>query len=139
MLGTVFLLVGTLLIAIWFYLRKKAASTAQWPSAKGRMVAADIVRTRDSDDVEQQEFRVAYDFSVSGVTWRGARVSLTGSGAGSAKAKLARYPAGAEVDVFYNPKDPASAVLERKLPGNVWVLLIVGSVFLIFGVLALFY
>jgi hypothetical protein len=43
MLGTVFLLVDTLLFAIWFYLRTKAAASAQWPSIRGRMVAADIV------------------------------------------------------------------------------------------------
>ena len=63
-------------------------------------------------------------------------MSFSGSGSGSSKAKLARYPAGAEVDVFYDPQSPTSAVLECKLPGSVMVLPIVGSFFVVIGAVA---
>lgn len=135
MLGPAFILVGIAMLGYWLLLRNKAKATGQWPSTRGRVVASDIVRSEDSDGEVQEDLRVAYDYAVAGATLRGNRVSLQGSGSGSSKAKLARYPAGAEVDVFYDPQNSASAVLERKLPGNFIVLPIAGTAFCIAGVL----
>ena len=125
------------MFAGWFFLRKKAKAAGQWPSTRGRVVASDIHRYRDTDGDSREDVRVAYDYAVAGATLRGDRISMSGSGSGTAKAKLARYQPGTEVDVFYDPHNPASAVLERKLPGNVLVLLIVGTVFLILGALVI--
>jgi hypothetical protein len=137
MFGPIFILVGLALFAGWYFLRKKAKATGQWPSTRGRVVASDINRYRDTDGEYQEVVRVTYDYAVAGTTLRGNRISTSGSGSGTAKAKLARYRPGTEVDVFYDPGNPAVAVLERKLPGNVLVLPIVGTVFLIVGAGAL--
>jgi hypothetical protein len=101
------------------------------------VIASDINRYRDGDGEYQEDVRVSYDYVVGGAALRGNRISMSGSGSGTAKAKLARYRPGAEVDVFYDPGNPAAAVLERKLPGNVLILPIVGTAFLIVGAGAL--
>jgi hypothetical protein len=137
MLGPVFILVGLSLFAGWYFLRNKAKATGQWLTARGRVVASNVNRYRDTDGEYQEELRVTYDYAVAGTILRGNRISTSGSGSGTAKAKLARYQPGAEVDVFYDPQNPVAAVLERKLPGNVVVLPIVGTVFLIVGACAL--
>jgi hypothetical protein len=137
MFGPIFILVGLALFAGWYLLRKKAKATSQWPSTRGRVVASDINRYRDTDGEYQEDVRVTYNYAVAGTTLRGNRISTSGSGSGTAKAKLARYKPGTEVDVFYDPLNPVAAVLERKLPGNVLVLPIVGTVFLIVGACAL--
>ena len=126
---------GAAMAAIWLYLRKKAKATGQWPSTRGRVVASDIYRRADTESATGgDDVRVAYDYAVGGATLHGNRISLSGSGSGTTKAIFARYQPGTEVDVFYDPNKPASAVLERKLPGNVLVLLIVGTCFFIAGV-----
>ena len=134
MFGTIFILVGLVLLAGWLFLRWKAKATGQWLSTCGRVIASDINRYRDTDGEYQEDIRVTYDYSVAGKTLRGNRISASGSGSGTAKAKLARYQPGTEVNVFYDPRNPVAAVLEQKLPGNVLVLPILGIVFLIVGI-----
>ncbi len=60
---------------------------------------------------------VKYVFKVGDVTHKGSRMSI-GEDAGNADVaqKLARYPVGARVTVYYNPKDPSENVLERDPP-----------------------
>jgi len=135
MLGPIFVIVGLGMFVIWLLLRKKANAANAWPSTPGKIVASQIQRSRDTDGEYAEVLVVAYDYNVGGAL-RGTRVSFSGSGSGSSKQKLARYPAGKEVEVFYDPKNPSSAVLERKLPGSVLVLPIVGTFFVVMGFVA---
>jgi hypothetical protein len=136
MFGAIFVAVGILMLGIWLVLRKKSSAAAQWPKTRGRILSSAIQRDRDSDGEYQDVLRLTYEYAVAGGMLRGDRVSISGSGSGSSKAKLARYPAGEEVDVFYDPKKPTSAVLECKLPGSVIVLPIVGAFFVVIGAVA---
>ncbi len=46
---------------------------------------------------------------------------------------MARYPAGAQVMVFYDPQKPSDAVLERNMPAHIkwmWVALVLTDLFL---------
>ncbi|MDP2975717.1 MAG: DUF3592 domain-containing protein [Anaerolineales bacterium] len=47
-----------------------------------------------------------------------------------AQAALAHYPLGAQVTVYYNPANPADAVLERKAGGST-ISLVLGIVFIL--------
>ena len=134
MLKAAFFVVGLAMLAFWFVMRKKAQATGHWPSTPGRVVTSDVYVYRDTDMNDNETVRVAYDYTLAGTTLRGTRISLTGSGSGSTKVKLARYRPGAAVNVFYDPHNPASAVLECKLPGNMVVLPIMGTFFFVMGV-----
>ena len=134
MLKASFFLVGLAMVAFWFVMRKKAQATSHWPSTPGRVITSDVYVYRDADMNQNETVRVAYDYAVAGATLRGTRISLTGSGSGSTKVKLARYRPGAAVNVFYDPHNPSSAVLECKLPGNMVVLPIMGTFFFGAGV-----
>jgi hypothetical protein len=65
---------------------------------------------------------------VSGQAYQSSKLApgpdVGGSGAGKV---VARYPAGAQVMVFYNPQNPSDAVLERKAPAQwiMWLILII--------------
>ena len=64
---------------------------------------------------------MTYHFSVGGTDYTGGRV-YAGADSRSKKValrRLAKFPAGREVAVFYDPADPASAILENGIqPGN---------------------
>ena len=70
---------------------------------------------------------VQYSYQAVGQAYEGSRIApgpeVGGSGAGKV---VARYPAGAQVMVFYNPQNPSDAVLERKAPAQwlMWFILI---------------
>lgn len=88
---------------------------AAWPSTMGRIVRAGNEEQRHSNEADQvtvtQVAVVEYEFTVAGRTWRGSRVSL--GEAPNTDATLERYPVGTIVEVFYDPADPRTCVLER--------------------------
>lgn len=54
-------------------------------------------------------------------------------GGSGARKVVERYPAGAQVMVYYNPEKPSEALLERGMPGIIkllWIILIVLDIFL---------
>jgi hypothetical protein len=90
---------------------------------------------------------VVYEYEVNGVTYRGERLkagirSFTGN-LRKVEQELARYPVGGMVRVYYNPDDPAEAVLQPGVSSK--AALVIGIVFLViagmsaclFGVAAL--
>src|SRR5579863_9857920 len=87
MLKAAFFLVGLVMLAIWFVMRKKAQATSRWPSTPGRVITSDVFVYRDTEMNVSETVRVAYDYAVAGATLRGNRISLTGSGSGSTKVK----------------------------------------------------
>jgi len=136
-MGAIFVLVGLLLCAVWFMLRKKAQASLQWPSSRGRVISSAVNRRQDSDGNQTEEALVVYEYLVGGATLQGKRIAFGGSGAGGARKSVERYPAGATVDVYYDPEKPASAVLERSAGSATFVLLLVGGVFAIIGIVLL--
>jgi hypothetical protein len=118
-----------------------------WPQVSGKVVTsvAELREVRVSDDEREDGYRmesrnfanVAYEYSVSGRKLSCNRISI-GEDLGNFQVaeKLAKYPAGSIVTVYYNPRHPDQAVLERDLPKGLWGCLGIGSaivVAIIFG------
>lgn len=126
------LMVGLLVFAT-LYKYWEVRKAARWLAAPGRVLSSQSrarkVRTVDTmqgaekgADLEIRNFaEVTYEYQVRGDTYRNSRISI-GEDLGDlfVEQKLARYPKGAQVRVFYNPDDPQQAVLERDAPEGVW-------------------
>jgi hypothetical protein len=93
---------------------------AAWPQAGGRILASRVDTRYDSSDdgtSVKQEPVLEYEFSVGGTKYRGTRISIgEDTGGANLAATLVRYPVGATVMVFYDPKNPANCVLEPHMP-----------------------
>jgi hypothetical protein len=98
--------------------------TNAWVLTRGRIVRSQAVQREVSKLVgramrpEIRNFAsVAYEFDVGGRNVTGRRVSI-GEDLGNFRVEetLARYPVGKRVEVYYDPANPAQAVLERRLP-----------------------
>ncbi|MFT4121584.1 DUF3592 domain-containing protein [Bradyrhizobium sp.] len=110
-----------------------------WPQAPGKVVTsfAEVREVRVSDDQRAEGYRlesrnfanVTYEYSVGGRKLRSDRISI-GEDIGNFEVaeKLAKYPAGAVVTVYYDPRHPDRAVLERDLPKGLWGCLGIGTV-----------
>ncbi|QFI77129.1 DUF3592 domain-containing protein [Bradyrhizobium betae] len=110
-----------------------------WLQAPGKVVTS-VAELRDvkvfDDDreggsrLESRNFaNVTYEYSVGGRKLRNNRISI-GEDLGNFQVaeKLAKYPAGSIVTVYYNPRHPDQAVLERDLPKGLWGCLGIGTV-----------
>lgn len=95
----------------------RAAEARAWPRAKGR-IAQSRVRTLHAQEVGNAgDFLpyVRYDYAVHGRAFHGETIWLderrSFDSANVAARELAFLEAGSEVEVMYNPADPAEAAL----------------------------
>ena len=127
-IGFVFLILNAVFLGIIFFMRRKMAAVSQWPSTMGTVVISTIEQRSSSEGGYTNYPVVQYSYQVGGQAYQGVKLApgpeVGGTGAGKV---VARYPAGAQVMVFYNPHNPSDAVLERKAPAQwvMWLILII--------------
>ncbi|MFN2168400.1 MAG: DUF3592 domain-containing protein [Anaerolineae bacterium] len=114
--------------------------------ARYRAITARIERSRvvplDNGNGYVPDFR--YMYQVAGRTYHGRRYCLEGRGAGKDKLAfrdlLIRYPKGAQVTAYYDPRDPTQAVLSRNVDSTGRdSIAIVGSLMLVGGIVLLIF
>jgi hypothetical protein len=82
---------------------------------------------------------VLYSYQVGGRSYQGSLIAPgLEVGRTGAPARLAVYPTGSQVTVYYNPNDPSDAVLETKVPSLFWLWFALILVDLVLGAVALF-
>ncbi len=78
--------------------------------------------------------RLDYEYVVDGVLHHGSRVRYGGYlWLNPARRARYRYEAGAQVDVYYDPRKPDRAVLEPGPPGYALLMLLTGALFVAAG------
>ena len=135
---------GLILVAAT-YKTLQVRAAREWPSTPGKVVVSDSelrdVKVIDSEregnhKFEQRNFaNIVYEYSVSGQKLTNNRVSI-GEDRGNFQVAetIAKYPAGAIVTVYYNPRRPRDAVLERDLPQGLWGCLGIATAIAVVGV-----
>lgn len=124
----VLLILNVVFLAILFFMRRRMAAVRQWPSTMGTVNTSYLERRSSSEGGSTNYPVVQYSYQVGGQAYQGMKIApgpeVGGTGAGKV---VARYPAGAQVMVFYNPQQPSDAVLETKAPAQwlMWLLLAV--------------
>ena len=90
-----------------------------WLPATGRILSAGIETRRHQFQGEPETVKnvpaVKYEFKVGARTVDGTRVSIGDEIGLDIDVTLKRYPVGATVTVYYDPRDPTKCVLERDL------------------------
>ena len=84
-------------------------------------VSASSVRSKFSKAGVKYEVDVVYSYSVSGLPYEGKRMCFGywgTSGGNAPHAWVRRHPSGSTVPVYYNPRNPSDAVLERGIDGG---------------------
>ncbi len=133
-IGFFFLILNVIFLGILFFMRRRMAAVSQWSSTMGTVSASYLERRHSSSDSGSTNYPVVqYSYQVSGQSYQSTKLApgpeVGGTGAGKV---VARYPAGAQVMVFYNPQNPSDAVLETKAPAQwiLWLILIIFDVVL---------
>jgi hypothetical protein len=120
-------------------LRGATQTASKWDKVEGVIIASEVDQPLShlSDDETDATPVIRYRYRINGHDLEGDRIRVGGVPMTTrllAMQQVARYPLGAHVDVYVNPKNPKRALLEPRAQNN-----IAGTVVfaVIFGVIAL--
>ncbi len=119
----------------------KAISIAQesksWPTAEG-VVRLSKVQFEDRIGKKgMYSAEVMFEYQIEGKTYSSNRISSVNSSSSnpaSARETVDKYPEGAKVKVFYNPGSPQTSLLEPGVSTAMWLLVLVGPLFMAAGI-----
>ncbi len=141
--GIVLVLIGLVLLAMGIVSRARAKRTQTWPTALATVLHSEVKQhTRYDSDSHSRKTSyqpvVNYQYNVLGQSLTGSRIGYGNSSASLKKANetVSRYPAGAQVNVHYNPDKIDEAALEATAPGSVSSM-IIGAVLVVLGLVVL--
>ncbi len=130
---------GLLMLALGLRSRKKAEASKTWPATSGRIVRAEVRRVQFTDDDGSTCWRycpfVEYEYRVGDQGYISHQISFAEkvfTNEAGAQKRIAQFPVGSEVMVYYNPEKPEKAVLERRAYNTSWFIAI-GAVLLAMG------
>lgn len=127
-IGFVLFILNAVFLGIIFFMRRKMAAVSQWPSTMGSVLSSRVEQRSSSEGGYTDYPVVQYSYQVGGQTFQTIKLAPGPEVGGTGARKVvARYPAGAQVMVFYNPQNPSEAVLERKAPAQwiMWLILVI--------------
>lgn len=124
-----FVLLNAIFLGVIFFMRRKMAAVSQWPSTMGTVMASTIEQRSSSEGGYTDYPVVQYSYQVNGQPYQALKLAPGPEVGGTGARKVVgRYPAGAQVMVFYNPQNPSDAVLERKAPAQ-WIMWLLLAIF----------
>ena len=126
------LALGIAFVTLGLWSRRMNSRAAYWPQVRGVIVESELRNT-----IDDQVAHVAYEYAVQSTLHRSTQVSYAGmlNAALERERRVARYPVGVSVDVFYDPAAPWRAVLEHSVSGPWRTPIFIGLVLLAAAVL----
>jgi Protein of unknown function (DUF3592) len=113
----------------------QVAPVTTWVPAPATVLSTDVAATKNGNGSNYRPI-VTYQYTVNGVPYTSQRVSpLTESASRKwAQSVVARYPTGAAVTAWYDPKHPSNAIIDRHF--STMPLIIIGVVIVVMMLVA---
>ncbi|MCA0031669.1 DUF3592 domain-containing protein [Mesorhizobium sp. B263B2A] len=123
------LFMGLFALRMGFAQKSLAGQAAKWPVAAGRIDTSGLQALRNHSNYRRWhtvfKSRIVYSYGVAGQRYTSDRVTfgatVTASLPGLVSGQARSYAEGSQVEVHYDPANPASAVLECRVRG-LWLL-----------------
>ena len=145
-----FLVIGIAVLLTGVSSSQQAIGSSQWPTVPGAVTASWVdsyittpTPTSNGSVGAGSTFytpQIRYSYIVSNRTFAGSQVGFgdySSTDSSHAEQVTARYPVEQPVTVYYDPKNPAQAVLEPGFGAMLLIPLGIGSVFTLLGGLML--
>ena len=129
-LNFAFVVIGGLACVLAFWLQYMNCKAASWPAADGVIIKSEL------DDLDgDASVRITYRYTVNGRNFESSQFSFTAvaNDLPAKKRRVAQYPVGQRVPVYYDPQNPTTAVLERGAVG----ILATGLIFIVAALMLL--
>ena len=135
------LIAGIVMLGYGGFFIYKGYKSRNWPQTTGTIAAAYVERktSRDSNTRKtsyKYMARIRYVYKVNGRSYTNDEIGYgknqyTSRKESKTKKYLQQFPVGKPVKVFYNPENPAQAVLKQGITGGAILVLTVGIFFLL--------
>lgn len=132
--GWVAMLAGAGAIGYAWLLHRRSEAIASWPTAHGEILGTAVERehsTRGHGPRVTFAPRIRYRYEVKGRSFTSDTIAPGGtldtSSEDRAAERTRRWPVGAKVPVFYNPRNPREAYLQSDAEGA-WFIAAIGAV-----------
>lgn len=141
-LGIIFAIVGGALFFLFALPPLQYSSRSKsWPTVPGIITRSEVkVWQRDGNTHYQPD--IAYSYSVEGRIYSSSRITVgdlaIDNNVTKAKRLQAEYPAGKEINVYYDPELPQSAVLQPGTRPGDYMLAVITAIFFFVGLFALY-
>lgn len=135
-------------ILIIRYAKSEAAKvdeSKRWPLVKGEITYSDTETREMGGGAAGYGPRIEYTYTVHGKEFKSNDIYFGGirflssdsfSLKEDAEEICKKYPEGASVDVYYNPRNPGTAVLERRMVEDFMAIVyVVAGIFIFLGLL----
>jgi len=86
-----------------------------WPTTSGRVIESRVTETRSRNSGTDYRAEITFEYEVDGAAHRSDRWTFNNpkfNSSSEARAVASRYPVDAEVEVYFDPDDPSTAVLQ---------------------------
>jgi hypothetical protein len=124
---------GLAVLVFFLGVHRYARKAQSWPTVRGKVIRSAVESYYDNLSGSEgsgcgvTSYRpvVEYAYQVHGQDYRGNQIKVAmqlNGRHGYAEKVVARYPAGREIDVHYDPNDPTTSALENPTAGASWIL-----------------
>lgn len=134
------LLVGPVMVGLGLWGLVSGLRSSRWPATIGAVTTCFCDETTKPDGEVEHRLKLRYTYRVNAIDREGRRVRISFSEESPEwiHDRVARYPAGGEVTVRYDPGDPDSALLEPGFAGSSLFFLAMGIGSCVGGVMILY-
>lgn len=111
---TALALTGAALVVGGVELYRRGVASAAWPAVRGRVLASEVGESRRSSAGVTYYAAIRYAYEVEGRQFESDRVAVDGTvtpDPAPARAFVASYPVGREIEVHYDPADPGHSAV----------------------------
>jgi hypothetical protein len=109
---------------------QKAARRRSWPTATGTIIESSVVHSAPFDDPDYSHAytpKITFQHAVRGVTYTNPEFADRPPDLeANVRDLVERYPVGAEVTVYYAPRDPRYAFIEEAIRPQITGMLLIG-------------
>lgn len=138
LLPLVFVITGAVILFFGARQMQQATASQSWPAVAGVVTVSELGKHLGNEENDSTSYSadISYDYVVDDTSYINSAIQfgqVSSSDPSVARTVLKRYEVGQAVQVYYNPANPAQAVLEPGLRGATWFLPIFGASFLIVG------
>ena len=120
--------------------KRKAESSKSWPKAIGEITRNYVQENTDTDEegytTHTYTPRLEYRYQVGNQTYSSSRISFGATTSygrrKKAEEKIAQFPVGVRIAVYYNPQKPDEATLQQSAKGTVTGI-VIGAILVVVG------
>lgn len=99
------------------YMQRQRTSVNRWPETLGRIVFITVDERENADGSRLYYPSIMFEYEVNGKRYQSNRLNIREAvgyaSAEEARATTSAYSIGKRVEIYYDPKNPRTAVLER--------------------------